>query len=318
MSFTNIIQRAYTSVINHPWLWLLGLFLTSGFNLHWLVFPQQSAQWQGITANDWQLLIRHRQFWAVIAGLLVVYLISVLIASWAKILLVLYASLLLKIKRLKPMGQNDPHPTEPALNKILFKESLSYLWSVTAVSLVATIITLAGAAALFIPSLVWMRGEPGQDYFVTLAVLVFLLLLLFTTFLSAFGSFFILLHQRSVRQSLNLAGDLILTKWRTILAFLLILMVIYGLTLTAGFGLLAFAKSLIPVGFGILSGSGLFSTLVAGRVTWAVISIVLIVLLSVLNAFFNVALLLLFNELIKARSLEAGNPAEARSPVPIS
>jgi len=319
MNFANLIQRAFAATVNHPWLWLFGLFLTSGFNLHWLVFPSQSAQWHEITSNDWERLIHHHQFWVVIAFGLLFYIISVVIASWAKVMLVLYSSLLLKIKRLKPIGQPDDYPTEPVINNKLVKESGRYTLQVTIVSFVTTIITLAGAAALFIPSFVWMQNEPGQGYFVTMAIFVFLLLLFFTTFLSAFGSFFIVIHQRNVSQALNLSTDLILAKWRTILAYLLILMVIYGLSLTAGFGLLAFARFLVSFGFGILSGFGVFSTLVAGRVTWVVISIILIVLLSMLNAFFNVALLLFFERLIKSRPIEAkALRTELESPAPAS
>lgn len=318
MNFANLIQRAYITTINHPWLWLFGLFLTSGFNLHWLVFPEQSAQWHEFTSKDWERLIHHHQFWIAIAGGLVFYLISVAIASWAKIILVLYSSLLLKIKRLKSVGQPANYPTEPVINASMIRESGRYIWQVIIISLVTTIITLAGAAALFIPSFFWIHNDAGQGYLVTLAVLVFLLLLFFTTFLSAFGSFFIIIHQQNVSQALNLGTDLILAKWRTILAFLLILMVIYGLSLMAGFGLLAFARFLISFGFSLLSGFGLFSTLVARRVTWVVISIILVALLSILNAFFNVALLLLFDELIKSRPIEAkAHQAELENSLPV-
>src|SRR6185503_9066273 len=36
MSYLAIIARAYRLVIDHPFLWLLGLFMTAGFNVNWL------------------------------------------------------------------------------------------------------------------------------------------------------------------------------------------------------------------------------------------------------------------------------------------
>ncbi len=297
MDFARLIHRAYVTTISHPVLWLLGLLLTSGFNLHFVVFRSRSDQWSGLAADFGHWASRHPHAGLICASLVAGYLVTGVVSSWVKSVFVLYSADLLEIPRL---GRKDFD--KPSL-KLAVKQSFKVVAGVFAISFSMALIIIAGAMALFVPSLVWLRGNPNQWAVFIVAAFTFAVLVFFASFIGVFASFFAILHRQSVVSAINLATELVAAKWRTILVYSAVLMLIYGLIVWAGLGLQFFAGLSISAGLGNAMGIALILPL-------------LVILFAMLNAFFNLALLLLFADLVKPRTIASVQPGELKSPVP--
>jgi hypothetical protein len=329
MDFAALFRRAYLTTINNPALWLFGLFLTSGFNAHWFVlFNQLQFAVKNPATLGREVLEHPADATLIIISLLATGAITLVVSNWAKILLFLHAAEILKLKRVMPGWRRasdavassvDPaSPTIFGLQKKLIHESQRYFWPVVGVSVLTGAMTIAVAIILFFPAGYLLRADQNQGIVLALAMALFTVLLLFISFQNIFATLFIILYQRGIRSALNLALDLIVTKWQHIAVFAVILLVIYGLGVSAAFGIVHLSRGPIAVGFAIASHANMTAAALLFGAEWILVSLLLLVWVALLNVFSNVALLILFNDLVKAKPAEFLAVAELKNPVPLN
>ncbi len=265
-----ILKRAFNVTIHHPELWLLGLFLSGGFNANIFYWANLHLSWRehGETIFDWlQENIQYDHHW-LIATLVVIIVgaVVILTVNWVKTAFILYVSDILKLQRMR-QGETDI----PAMARS-FQEGRQFLPTVISISLftMASMIilttVLGGSPKILFASrgLVWL----------TAGIIFFALIFIFSC-LNIFGTFFIIFYRQNFGRALNLARDLIISRWQNIVEMAVILMVIYGLCFFAGSALVIFGPP----------------TVLGGLILW--------LWLAAVNTFFNICLLLLFAQLVK-------------------
>jgi hypothetical protein len=298
MDYLAIIKKAYHITLRQPGLWLLGLFLAGGFSANFLYLAQIQIGWR----DRWSI------FQQVIPGFgfgpiaifsavtLVTFIIVVIVSNWAKVLFILHASDVLKLPRLN--SAEGEENLDRSLG-ILFKHSLRYLLPVIAVSVLTMIsVTIVTGILFGTPLLLYLHVD-SQPVMWLLSAMVFVVLILFFSFLNIFSTFYIVLFRYSAQRAVNLALDLIVSKWKNIANMALMLIVIYAACFFIGSSLIYLLKEatslvLLPLAkFGLFNEAPVinFLTLTSGVLLW--------VWLALVNVFFNLSLLLLFTELVK-------------------
>jgi hypothetical protein len=266
-----ILKRTFHVTVRFPGLWLLGLFLSGGFNANIFYWANLRLTWRehGQTLFGWlQANVQYGHHWLAALGLGVVVVgIIVVVTNWAKTAFVLYISDLLQMKRMRAL----PASPDITLSKS-FQEGRRFLPDVislslfTMVSMIVLTTVLGGSSKILFASrgLVWLT-----------AGVIFLGLVFVFSCLNIFGTFFIIFYQQRFSRALNLARDLIVSRWQNIIEMALILMIIYGLCFFVGSSLVFYGPP----------------TVLGALILW--------LWLAIVNTFFNVALLLLFAQLVK-------------------
>lgn len=290
VNYPAIFKQAFETTFRYPVLWLLGLFLAGGFNANFFYLANLRWGWRDL---GWQLFFRLDQATPtghLLLGVIVVILFAamlVVITNWAKIVFILYASDVLKLPRIKSSTASSKEPAP--LKQLVINEAPRYLPSVIAMSLF-TVISLSVLTTILAGGSQWFFASRGLVWSLA-AVLLVIFIFLFSC-LNIFGTFFIVFYRRSFSSALNLAFDLIITHWKTILVMAFWLMVIYGLCFFAG-------RSILSV---------VIYTPVAGLVLWF--------WLAVVNTFFNLSLMLLFSQLVKPPTDPEAEQVTEKAPLP--
>ncbi len=284
INYWSIFKQAFHVTSRYPGLWLLGLFLSGGFNANFFYWANLRLGWRDRGAGLW--------FWlsddisvrtaAAVAGFLLVGIILFVAANWAKVLFILRTSDILKLQRMRPQSEQT-----------IVQESPRYLASVITMS-VFTVVSVTVVTIVLGGSPQWLFSSDSSVWL--LAAVLYLALVFFFSYVNVFGTFFIIFYRRSFSSAFNLAFDLIFSRWRVILEMTVLLMVVYGLCFFVGTALLSVIT--IP--------------LLGGLVLW--------LWLAIVNTFFNVSLLLLFARLVQPpyhpefKSLLANMPVAAAGP----
>jgi hypothetical protein len=314
-----IIKKAYSSTLRHPGLWLLGLFLSGGFNANVFYLANLDLGWRDrlpAIINWLEAQLHTSTLTMLIVGTAVIAALIIFVTNWAKVLFILYAGDVLQIEHLSSPSSGYREIDQHETWKQRIKQGKRVIYSVIGVSLFTMISLMIISAIIF--------GLPGQLFEAALhdsfggllSVLIFAMLVLFFSCLNIFANFFIVFYQRNFSVAINLALDLIRARWTVILEMAVLLLVIYMLCFFVGSSLIYLLKVmstaiLVPLGhLSALSETGVFNslTIASGLLLW--------MWLAIVNTFFNLSLLLLFKQLVRPSKGEELKRAE-KVPVPV-
>lgn len=305
-----MLKVAVKTTKAHPSLWFLGLFLFGGFNFTFLVF--QSFGFGRRYWTGWLnfLFYSHSAFWPVLlAGLFFVFFA----VNWAKVWFVLSACEILGLKALrrpvildfaaKNANLANPGQTDPKSARRSLGESLFRLRSVLGISLITTLGMAISSAVLFLPPLAFEPDFGPRRALTTLAVVIFLFLSFLLFCLNVFASFAAVLYQMSFAAALNLATALLRHYWQAILGLVVLLVsgLIFGAALTLSLAVLmkwalwGLSGMFYSLGFSQISAIMFLVWIVFGSGVWLI--------LGFFNAVLNLAMLLLFDELVNLKRL---------------
>ncbi len=304
-SYSDIIKQAYLITKRHPLLWLFGMFLIGVFNLNFFlsqITPRQLGS--RIDAATLAAYFTHHpaQLATISLSILWLSLGSLLLTNWSKILLLLSTQSLLD-KRAVNLSEQ-------------VKQSKSMLWPVIKMSFLTSLFILGALLVLIAPMWIDIDVPVLQNMLWILAAIIFLPLAFTISCLNIFTGMYIVLFRLPLAKALNAATDFFASHWSETLGLGLILGVIYLAGFALGSGLLELAKEaakIIALSFnqmGVLHVSPFFIIIksLAGFGLW--------VLLGILNAFVNIALLLFFLQKVRAVPTEENERVKITQPNP--
>src|SRR4051812_15333866 len=119
-----IMKQAYTVTLKSPGLWLLGLFMSGGFNANFVYWANLHFRWRdrGDSVLDWLQLSRSVPHIALgVAAGLIIFAGVLIVTNWVKILFILRTSDLLDLQRMRPQTKPNQEPMP------LIQESQRYM-----------------------------------------------------------------------------------------------------------------------------------------------------------------------------------------------
>lgn len=310
MDYIKILRDAYRFTMSNPLTWLFGLFLIGFFNFNFLHFQSLAVTLGNvpliIQRTSQHLSLHHPRAISIVLTTFFLYIILQVCTSWARILLVLYGRYAIRLPY-SPIPGTEPLQHERRLEmplvqpsfKKLIHESSYFLKHGVAVGFLTTFATVMVAVGLFVPPLFWISGLENKISWLALATLLFIPFVFIVSCIHIFSVFFIVLYRKDAAGSLNLATDLLFTKWREMLGLVGILLVVYILSFFAATSFVVYMQSFAAGLGGTLVGLGILPSFAIITVTKIAADVILLIVLSILSVFFNTAFLLLFNELVK-------------------
>lgn len=277
LSYSGIIRQAYQITIKNPILWLFGLFVAGGFNLNFLQYQNVPARQlsQSLNWKDVLLFLQsHPGALATLSlSLLLFSLLGLVITNWCRVMLVLVVDKILKTK--------FPEVWEQAVN------SKKSLWPVIKISVLTSLLIVLAGLALFLPPLLFGSHPQLQLILWVVAAVIFLPIIVAVSCINIFTTYFIILFKQKLPTSLTLGTDFFLAHWTQILGLAIIVGAIYLVGFFIGVSTIYILRQL----FGLLFSANIWiPTAVANVLIW--------LLLGLLNAFINTALLLFFLQVI--------------------
>lgn len=238
---------------------------------------------------------------------------ALIVINWVKVWFILLASEIFNLKALrhevitdfaaKNLNGGNNRAARPEAAAAGFKTIYLRLPTVLGISLITTLGMAASSLVLFLPTLLFEPDFGARRAPATLGVVIFLLLSFVLFCLNVFGSFAAVLYQMSVTTAFNLAAALLKQHWQVILGLvvLLVLGFVFSLALALSLGLLL---QWAAWGFlGTAASLGFFQISVMMFLVWAVLGSGFWLVLGFLNAVLNLAMLLLFDELVTLKRL---------------
>ncbi len=304
-SYADIIYKAYLITKRYPMFWLFGMFVVGAFNLNFFFLPKSPRQLgERINAPHFvQYLIQHP---AVLVGIclsvLWLALITIFLTNWSKILILLKAQSVLE-KKHNSLIQ-------------LIKQSKSFLWPMIKVSVLTSLCMLGALVVLAAPLWVDVDTAPLQNMLLVLSVVIFFPLAFTISCLNIFTGMFVVLSGLPLKRAINAATDFFAECWQQILALSLLLAIIYLASFVVGAGLVSLVRTSLRIlvielnNYGFLHILGIFTIIKAlgGLLLW--------VLLGMLNAFLNIALMLFFLQKITPTRAENKTVSLETAPAP--
>lgn len=321
MSYARILHLAYIVTINHPELWFFGLFLVGVFNiivLNTLGLPQTSFDPTATLTSVLQLHTRVGMavsvFVFVAAGLVVSGIARIILVTLVTRYVHLDIDVALKmesvLKWLKTVpGFSGQHSQVPVYS-IVKRSFRATLFA----SICANLFLLCALIVVGSPQLLFASQTGSQTLFI-MGVL-FLPLAFLGLYINLFPPYFTIIFQCSIKDSFRLAHDLLVQKFQQIVAFVVVLSVLYVLGFAAIFSLTHFIQTIAANSVLILAHLGFFTeSAIISAVRFGGMGMAW-VLLGVLNVFINSALLILFLDLIKPLTFTAAVEASQVSSAP--
>jgi hypothetical protein len=303
MSYTQILKMAYTITINHPRLWFFGLFLVGGFNalvLHTLGVTQNGADPNSALASMLQVQTKA----GVIVLAVSVVLVSIIISNIARISLVASVIRIIRTESIfKPFVNHSYRwltvlPEYDPEHELVLRPIVRRSFKATLVaSMCANGFLLAAILAVGSPQII-IAGN-GAVQALLLSLIMFLPLSFLALYINMFPPYFTILFGSPIRDGFRMAHDLLGKKWKEIVGFILVLLVVYGIGFTAVFSIVQYAQQAFQFTLEPFAHLGFFSLSAIISPVRIAGSAIAWLLLAVLNTFFNIALLLLFIQLIK-------------------
>lgn len=271
MNYREVLSKAYSITAYNPIIWLFGLVLLGGFNLSFLnlfTFLPDTLP------SQWLLSVN-------ILPIIVVGIVGFLLLNAIKIIFVVtlhknihikeqeQCALCMKKEKIIPFG----------------------FWYVQV--LLASFITIfLTMVAMLSVNYLFKNSESGElvavlANFVFLAIVIALL----GTW-NIFTTFFVILHDLSFGKAASLASDLITLQFRKVTEFVILLSALYAVAVLLSHTLLYFWQVQELHALVGSSASGIH----------LLISFVVLVWVSVNNIYFNVALLVFFDNAVKSLS----------------
>ena len=269
MRYTQILHTAKELAIKNPLFWLFGLVLYGGFNLYAINFFALTNYVEvGISPS---LLMPHQYMLLLLAGI-----ILFVVMNNAKILFIM-------------MVHNELHDikkmTCTACVLVTTKNIPYFTWlrNVLVTSSITILMTSAIAyASGFIISVYALDNGPVIIMNVIFTVLVACVIGTW----NLFASYFIVMHNLSFSKASSAALDLLVTRLRIISEFIIILLLFYGASAIIG-------NAFIYVWQEGVAGVNIFSIRLIALILF-------IAWFACNNAFFNIALVVFFDALVKS------------------
>lgn len=305
MPYSRILKLAFSLTINHPRLWFFGLLLVGGFNavlLHMLGVASSGSDTK--TAFIRLLDIQTQAGLLVTAGVIII--VGIVISNIARIIVVhgvlkalrneTEAKNVLRLEWLEPLPEFDETKQVPV--SVIIKRSLM---ATVVASVCANLFILIALAVIGSPQLLFATHGVR---FSAVTIVLLLPLSFLALCINLFPPYFSIIFNRSIADSFRLAYDLIAKKWKEVIGFMIVLLVVYCI----GFSIVFTVSQYIQIALhfvletfahlGFFSVSAIISPVRASgiAVSW--------LLLAVLNVFSNISVLLLFVHLMKPSGIE--------------
>jgi hypothetical protein len=298
MKNTDILKQAYQITISNPVLWLVGMFLSSGFNFH-LWYFQNWLERTGVVAQVYEYFSQYSRELLVIF-VVISLLIGLLIVNYVKLIFLnlvhdrLHDSKLLLCWLCKQRQDNKSF-LQLNLQKILSRTLL--------VSFITVILSL-----LCISLFSWYFAHSYISLPAVVVVFFCLLILLVTVSLwSLFMVISIFWYNMNFADASKLAFSLLFLKVNRVFSVAFIVTFIFLLSVSVG-GIIIWQ---IPRFFD--SGKLFFftSSLTYALNTFTSVAAIAVffIWLTIHNVWFNVAMIILYNNLVKSQKTE--NPIES-------
>jgi len=281
-SYSNILKHAYHLTKSKPVLWLLGMFVIGSFNLNFLnvrgFLPKFHLAEFSIPAVFWYFE-RHPAGLAVISLLVLVFaLASLVLTNWSRVMLLLVVK---SVMDKKYFGF-----------AVEAKKSRFFLWPVIQVSVITSAFMLAAVLVLIAPVLV--EDPLSQSVLWVLGAVIFLFLLFAVSSLNIFTTMFIVVLKIPLKNALNSATDFFVANWTDFLGLTAVLLAIYLVGFALGTGFLGLIRLSARIIIDSLPNAGFLQFSPLFTIIKALGAVLLWIVLGILNAFINTALLLFF------------------------
>lgn len=304
MTHSDIIRLAYRVTVSYPGLWLLGIFLATGFNIQLLFFGSAGNPVVEIGRDGYAYLTGDffRSGILPIASFLCFFIFGLVATNLAKVLLVQRLQLILDSLGLDTFLPEENGQAPRTLERVRGREVIPHwtkaagsqarnvVFRVVAISLFTTALMFFVIAVLSFPFVSFAKRQAADGFMWMSAGLLLAGSAFVISILGMFASFFVVLFRVRSKAAINLAVDLITTRWQEIAGTVLAVGVVY-------LGLF-FAGSYVVVGLERVLG------LYDRGVALLLRNVLLWGWLSVLNVFFYTAMLVFFVQLISPKKTE--------------
>lgn len=288
MNYKVIFLKAYLLTTRNPVLWMFGLFLSSGFNLN--IFYALVSDRSGVIWEAMRNSIQGRPLLIGISGVSAVVVFVFL--NYLKAWFISEAH-----EHIHPQGNKC---------KLCVKREERQEWpkrfpdlSVVVKVLLASVITILASSLAAVPLNYLVISHSAPSLIGLTAVAGFIIICAIACW-NSFAVFYIILHGQSFGSAARLSFDLLSMRTKQVFEFVFLLLIVYLVTVGIGSFLITMAQVKAD-------WSGLALPLVvSGK---AVFGLLFGIWVAITNTFFNFALLLFFDQLVKPVEKEEVIPA---------
>ncbi len=294
MTTRQILKNSFTITTSQSGLWTLGIFLSSGFNLHWWYLL---AWLKGIgVVNQGLLIFKSQQINRVgqVGLLLIMVVIFVLclvvfnlIKLWffGRVHQNLHSQLLQKCFLCKRLVDSN-------IKKLIWRRDL--IWRTCLASLItigSTVVTLT-AFRFLLDQANYISGQS------VLLVICLIIILVGISLWNMLTVLFIFWYEYNFTKASFLALDFLFSRYRRLMSFTLILTIIFLLAISLGSAVIWQLPNLFTALPNIISQGNFIKT--TQNIISGLAGLLFLGWLVINNIFFNVAILMLFDDLISA------------------
>lgn len=324
MDYTKTIKTAYIITRHYPRLWLLGLFLGSGFTLQLLSTYSKGFSEQKFSSFQYLLPpsnVFNQGHWPI---LLVCLGVGLVLTNWVKVVLIQHLRIALKLDMPKiisvpaattvgrPGVLREPDTVTQSVEGKWYRRIMrnsQQIVHVTGISIFTTFVLLAALSVVYLPFVTFARHSTVLPAVSVATMVVVVFLIFIVSCVGMFGSFYVVLFKTHYKPAINLATDLLIAKWYEVVGMIVLLVVIYAIAFLVGFVVCIFMGDILQVLLGSVAHFRLFDMIplvpvITGLIMW--------VWLAILNVFFYTAMLLFFSGMVQPKK----DPAEAVQIVP--
>jgi hypothetical protein len=288
MRYIQLITRACRIVIDHPILWVLGLFMAAGFNINWLYLNTLTHSNTVDRMLTRTATILQDSSWARILLSGIIAVIVLVIASLVKIIFWQRSH---RIIHDRAKGTCDvchrlvDQPDSPP-------RARSVLIPVTIISIATAVVNTLLTLAMY-----QLFSWQGVSSLSAVVMICSLIIAAGISLSSVIAILFMIIQRQSLNNATRLTIDLLRRHWTALIEFTLTIMLLYGVCVVVGSAIIGLSQN----GFTHLLQS-VHSVIALPRVVAAILAsiatAVFWVWFAVTNACSNMALLLLFGELV--------------------
>lgn len=303
ISYSKIFVDSFRLAIFHKQLWLLGLFLASGFNLHYWYALQwlNRSGWGGVVR---QVILKYDWYFVLLIGAILILI--VLGINFIKLLFFGYVH-----NQLHNVKSGECLLCIQAKDQTIFKILITFpnlLWRTFLASLVTVLITFALVSLFHFYSL---HSEFSVAKSASMIASLILILILISWW-NLLVALYIFWHQQSFAKAAILAIEFIVRKVKTILAITTLITSIFIVALA----LVSLVVMQIP---NLLTGlpSLVFTSEVAQvwqLVAIAISGLLFLAWLIISNIWFNTVMIMVFDKFAKSKKTELWQAYQGRQP----
>jgi hypothetical protein len=288
MRYIQLISRACRIVIDHPVLWVFGLFMAAGFNINWL-YLNTFTHSNTVDRMAHRATIILQDFSA--ARILASALLIILLLAVTSVIKIIFWRLSHRSLHSRMRGTCEVCH-RPADQPIITLRIGAALPAVMIISIAAVVVNTLVALSLY-----QLFIRHGVTSLSTLVLICCVIIAAVVSLCSVLVTLFMLVQRQRLNNSIRLTADLLQHRWLEIVEFVLLLMLLYGFSVVIGSAIISLSQS----GFTNIADA-LQRVIELPRVVPATLASIATAIFwvwfAVTNACYNMALLLLFGELV--------------------